>query len=84
MWDVLTGRRDGKISLTSEVNGNIPSPFSNFTTLKDLFAKKGLNVNDLVSLSGKSKIFQQEINDIYISILTPNFFICTHFTITLK
>lgn len=56
MWDVLTGRRDGKISLTSEVNGNIPSPFSNFTTLKDLFAKKLLIVNDLVALSGAHTI----------------------------
>lgn len=52
LWDVLTGRRDGNVSLASEVNGNIPSPFSDFSTLKQLFVKKGLNVNDLVALSG--------------------------------
>lgn len=52
LWVVLTGRRDGNVSLASEVRGNIPSPFSNFTTLKQLFLEKGLNVNDLVALSG--------------------------------
>ncbi|KAF8387944.1 hypothetical protein HHK36_026609 [Tetracentron sinense] len=51
-WDVLTGRRDGKVSRASEVAGNLPSPFSNFTTLRQLFAAKKLNVNDLVVLSG--------------------------------
>ncbi|XP_034686384.1 peroxidase 24-like [Vitis riparia] len=56
LWDVLTGRRDGNVSLASEVNGNIPSPFSDFTTLKQLFVKKGLNVNDLVALSGAHTI----------------------------
>ncbi|KAE9455280.1 hypothetical protein C3L33_12820, partial [Rhododendron williamsianum] len=30
-WDVLTGRRDGRISLASDVAGNIPSPLYNFT-----------------------------------------------------
>ncbi|PKI32440.1 hypothetical protein CRG98_047169 [Punica granatum] len=52
MWDVLTGRRDGNVSLASNVNGNIPSPFSNFGTLAQIFSKKGLNVNDLIVLSG--------------------------------
>ncbi|XP_074338092.1 peroxidase 24-like [Apium graveolens] len=56
MWDVLTGRRDGRTSLSSEVNGNIPGASSNFTTLKDLFARKKLNVNDLVVLSGAHTI----------------------------
>ncbi|XP_059630214.1 peroxidase 24-like [Cornus florida] len=55
-WDVLTGRRDGRISMASEANGNIPSPFSDFTTLGQNFAKKGLNVNDLVVLSGAHTI----------------------------
>lgn len=55
-WDVLTGRRDGKISLATDVTGNLPSPFSNFATLKQLFANKGLTVNDLVVLSGAHTI----------------------------
>ncbi|XP_024018138.1 peroxidase 3 [Morus notabilis] len=51
-WDVLTGRRDGTVSLISEALLNIPSPSSNFTKLKNTFARKGLNVHHLVVLSG--------------------------------
>ncbi|XP_075654387.1 peroxidase 24-like isoform X1 [Castanea sativa] len=52
IWDVLTGRRDGIISRESEALANIPSPFFNFTTLKQSFANKSLSVHDLVVLSG--------------------------------
>ncbi|MED6124358.1 hypothetical protein PIB30_058304 [Stylosanthes scabra] len=52
MWQVLTGRRDGIISKSSEVLDNIPSPFSNLTILKQNFANKGLALHDLVVLSG--------------------------------
>ncbi|XP_058082996.1 peroxidase 39-like [Magnolia sinica] len=56
MWKVLTGRRDGNVSHASEVLVNIPAPFSNFTTLKQNFANKGLDVHDLVVLSGAHTI----------------------------
>ncbi|KAM7467047.1 hypothetical protein LguiB_014609 [Lonicera macranthoides] len=56
MWEVLTGRRDGNISRSSEVLANLPSPFSNFTTLKQNFANKKLTVHDLVVLSGAHTI----------------------------
>ncbi|PON59842.1 Peroxidase [Parasponia andersonii] len=52
MWEVLTGRRDGNVSLAREALVNIPPPFLNFTQLKQSFASKGLNVHDLVVLSG--------------------------------
>ncbi|GLU08307.1 hypothetical protein SLE2022_252260 [Rubroshorea leprosula] len=52
LWDVPTGRRDGRISLASDVLANIPSPFSGFNTLLQLFNSKGLNLTDLVLLSG--------------------------------
>lgn len=52
MWEVLTGRRDGSVSLMSEALVNIPSPFMNFNQLKQSFANKGLNLHDLVVLSG--------------------------------
>ncbi|XP_031250924.1 peroxidase 3-like [Pistacia vera] len=52
MWEVLTGRRDGRVSLGSEVLTNIPAPFFNFTQLKQNFQNKGLTVHDLVVLSG--------------------------------
>lgn len=53
MWEVLTGRRDGTVSRDLEAVAEIPSPFSNFTTLKQSFASKNLTVKDLVVLSGK-------------------------------
>ncbi|XVF21870.1 hypothetical protein REPUB_Repub12eG0126700 [Reevesia pubescens] len=52
LWEVLTGRRDGRVSLISEALANLPSPFSNFTSLVQNFANQGLNVHDLVVLSG--------------------------------
>ncbi|XWS31647.1 hypothetical protein CRYUN_Cryun23aG0094300 [Craigia yunnanensis] len=52
LWEVLTGRRDGRMSRISEALTNIPSPFSNFTSLVRNFASKGLDVHDLVVLSG--------------------------------
>ncbi|KAJ1435717.1 Secretory peroxidase [Sesbania bispinosa] len=56
MWEVLTGRRDGTVSKSSEALANIPAPFFNFTKLKQSFASKGLNVHDLVVLSGAHTI----------------------------
>ncbi|XVF43406.1 hypothetical protein PTKIN_Ptkin02bG0037500 [Pterospermum kingtungense] len=51
-WEVPLGRRDGRVSLLNEVIAELPGPFNNFTTLKRLFAAKGLNVKDLAVLSG--------------------------------
>ncbi|KAL9997210.1 putative peroxidase [Helianthus debilis subsp. tardiflorus] len=50
-WPVLKGRKDGRVSKANE-SINLPSPFSNVTTLIQSFAKRGLNVKDLVTLSG--------------------------------
>ncbi|XP_065860130.1 peroxidase 24-like [Euphorbia lathyris] len=52
LWKVQTGRRDGSVSLASEANANLPSPFADFATLKQQFADKNLDVQDLVVLSG--------------------------------
>ncbi|XP_070037425.1 peroxidase 3-like [Nicotiana tomentosiformis] len=51
-WNVPTGRRDGRISNTSEALANIPPPTSNFSSLKTSFASKDLDLKDLVLLSG--------------------------------
>ncbi|KAI9176917.1 hypothetical protein LWI28_008669 [Acer negundo] len=52
-WEVPTGRRDGRVSISAEtLNGNLPAPFSNISSLKQNFASKGLSVKDLVVLSG--------------------------------
>ncbi|KAK6134851.1 hypothetical protein DH2020_031392 [Rehmannia glutinosa] len=55
-WRVPTGRRDGVISNASEDLAQIPAPFSNFSTLQTDFANKGLNLKDLVVLSGAHTI----------------------------
>jgi peroxidase len=53
LWDVQLGRRDGVVSLASEALSDIPSPSDNFTALEANFASKGLDVKDLVILSGR-------------------------------
>ncbi|KAL1195418.1 Peroxidase 39 [Cardamine amara subsp. amara] len=55
-WNVPTGRRDGRISNFNEALSNIPPPFGNFTTLITLFGNQGLDVKDLVLLSGAHTI----------------------------
>ncbi|CAI9759974.1 unnamed protein product [Fraxinus pennsylvanica] len=55
-WRVPTGRRDGVISNASEALAQVPSPFSNFATLQTRFANKGLDLKDLVVLSGAHTI----------------------------
>ncbi|KAL5714496.1 peroxidase [Ranunculus cassubicifolius] len=55
-WNVPTGRRDGSISRSAEALRDIPRPTDNFTTLQTRFAGKGLNVKDLVLLSGAHTI----------------------------
>ncbi|XP_010540729.1 PREDICTED: peroxidase 39 [Tarenaya hassleriana] len=55
-WNVPTGRRDGRISNAAESLNNIPPPFGNFSTLRKRFADQGLDVKDLVLLSGAHTI----------------------------
>ncbi|XP_047046294.1 peroxidase 3-like [Lolium rigidum] len=56
LWDVQLGRRDGVVSRASEALSDIPSPSDNFTALEASFASKGLDVKDLVILSGAHTI----------------------------
>ncbi|KAG2712253.1 hypothetical protein I3843_04G107700 [Carya illinoinensis] len=55
-WKVPTGRRDGTISMASEALANIPAPTSNFSNLQTHFGNKGLDLKDLVLLSGAHTI----------------------------
>lgn len=55
-WEVPTGRRDGVISRSREALNNIPPPFGNLSTLQRLFSNQGLDLKDLVLLSGKFHI----------------------------
>ncbi|XXG47875.1 hypothetical protein AAC387_Pa02g2444 [Persea americana] len=58
-WSVPTGRRDGRISLSSEAS-NLPSPLDSITVQRQKFADKGLNDQDLVTLVGAHTIGQTD------------------------
>ncbi|XP_051224378.1 peroxidase A2 [Lolium perenne] len=55
LWQVETGRRDGSSSLASNA-GALPSFSAGFAGLLASFAAQGLNVTDLVALSGAHTI----------------------------
>ncbi|CAH9093633.1 unnamed protein product [Cuscuta epithymum] len=51
-WSVLLGRRDSRTANQAGANNSIPSPFEGLTNITTKFSNVGLNVNDLVALSG--------------------------------
>ncbi|KAK9727022.1 hypothetical protein RND81_05G252900 [Saponaria officinalis] len=51
-FEVETGRRDGRVSLRSEAQANIPPPTMPVPDAIELFASKGLDKNDFVVLLG--------------------------------
>ncbi|KAJ6919364.1 peroxidase 72-like [Populus alba x Populus x berolinensis] len=52
-WEVPLGRRDSRSASLSGSNNNIPAPNNTFQTILTKFKLQGLNVVDLVALSGK-------------------------------
>lgn len=55
-YSVELGRRDGIISLASEVAANIPPPTFDLDQLNALFSLKGLSQIDMIALSGAHTI----------------------------
>ncbi|XP_060177519.1 peroxidase A2-like [Lycium barbarum] len=51
-WNVLLGRRDSKIANQAGANTSIPSPFEDINNITTKFSAVGLNITDLVALSG--------------------------------
>ncbi|KAF5454820.1 hypothetical protein F2P56_024457 [Juglans regia] len=55
-WEVPLGRRDSRSASLSGSNNNIPAPNNTFQTILTKFKQQGLNVVDLVALSGSHTI----------------------------
>ncbi|KAL9246067.1 hypothetical protein vseg_019649 [Gypsophila vaccaria] len=55
-YNVSAGRRDGRISLTADAFPNLPGPQLTFDMLNQSFTSKGLNVDDMITLSGAHTI----------------------------
>lgn len=55
-WEVPLGRRDARDASISGSNQNIPAPNNTFQTILTKFKLKGLDVVDLVALSGSHTI----------------------------
>uniref|UniRef100_A0ACD5VFA7 Uncharacterized protein n=1 Tax=Avena sativa TaxID=4498 RepID=A0ACD5VFA7_AVESA len=55
-FDMPAGRYDGRVSLINETLPNLPPPFATVAQLKANFASKGLNTDDMVTLSGAHTI----------------------------
>lgn len=51
-WEVLMGRRDSLSASKAAANNNIPAPNSTVPTLVTMFKNVGLDIKDLVVLSG--------------------------------
>jgi peroxidase len=51
-FDMPAGRCDGTVSLASETIPNLPPPFAGLQQLQKMFADKGLDSFDMVTLSG--------------------------------
>lgn len=55
-WEVPLGRKDSRTASLSGSNNNIPAPNNTFQTILNRFQNQGLDIVDLVALSGSHTI----------------------------
>ncbi|TYG56295.1 hypothetical protein ES288_D08G052700v1 [Gossypium darwinii] len=55
-YAIPAGRRDGRVSIIDEVTQNLPPPSFNAQQIAQLFARKGMSVDEMVTLSGSHSI----------------------------
>lgn len=60
-WRVALGRKDGLVANQSSAN-NLPSPFEPLDAIIAKFLAVGLNVTDVVALSGLSLFFSNNMH----------------------
>ncbi|CAH9088693.1 unnamed protein product [Cuscuta epithymum] len=84
-WEVPLGRRDSRSASLSGSNNNIPAPNNTFQTILTKFNAQGLNLVDLVALSGshtignsrctsfKQRLYNQSGNGLPDSTLDPSY-----------
>uniref|UniRef100_A0A0E0LPS1 peroxidase n=1 Tax=Oryza punctata TaxID=4537 RepID=A0A0E0LPS1_ORYPU len=59
-WTVLLGRRDSTTANETQANTDLPAPSSSLAELIGNFSRKGLDVTDMVALSGAHTIGQAQ------------------------
>ncbi|KAL1352941.1 hypothetical protein HN51_016907 [Arachis hypogaea] len=68
-YPVYLGRRDGRVSRSSDVDGNLPKPTMPMSQIIEIFEKRGFSVEEMVALSGAHTIgfshCNQISNDLY-------------------
>ncbi|KAL7190420.1 hypothetical protein ACSBR2_022655 [Camellia fascicularis] len=55
-YNVLLGRRDGLVSKSTLVEGNLPRPTMSMTQIINIFSSKGFSIEEMVALSGAHTI----------------------------
>ncbi|KAF7802874.1 peroxidase 31 [Senna tora] len=64
-YDVYLGRRDGRVSTASAVEGNLPRPTMPMSQIIQIFASRGFSAEEMVALSGAHTIGFSHCSEIF-------------------